>query len=63
MENQYRTTTKEFMFEKIKQLEIELMHHEWSLNDESFSQFHEITKIEIELFQIQISLLKSKLFK
>jgi hypothetical protein len=59
---QLTRTTKEIIFEKIKQLEIEIKHYEDSLEDESFSKFHQMTRVEIEMMEMQITFFKEKLF-
>lgn len=59
---QLTSTTKELIYYKIRELELEIQHSEYRLQDESFSKFHQMTKIEIELCEIQIHLLKQKLF-
>lgn len=59
---QLTSITKELVFAKIKELELQIKHSESLLEDESFSKFHQMTTVEIELFEIQIELLKKKLF-
>lgn len=59
---QLTSTTKELIYDKIKELEVQIKHIESLLEDESFSKFHQMTRIEIELFEMQIELLKQKLF-
>jgi hypothetical protein len=59
---QLTRTTKSLIFEKIKELEIKIKHCEVSLEDESFIEFDQMTKIEIEMMEMQITFLKDKLF-
>lgn len=59
---QLTRTTKSLIFEKIKQLEIEVKHYEDSLDEESFIEFHQMTRVEIEMMEMQIKFLKDKLF-
>lgn len=59
---QLTSTTKELIYYKIRELELQIQHSEYSLQEESFSKFHQMTRIEIELFEIQIDSLKQKLF-
>lgn len=59
---QLTSTTKELIYYKIKELEAQIKHSEYLLEDESFSKFHQMTRIEIELFEMQIDSLKQKLF-
>jgi hypothetical protein len=59
---QLTRTTKEMIFEKIKQLEIEIRRYEDCLEEESFSKFDQITRVEIEMMEMQIKFLKDKLF-
>jgi hypothetical protein len=59
---QLTRTTKSLIFEKIKELEIKIKHYEDSLEDESFIEFDQFTKIEIEMMEMQITFLKEKLF-
>jgi len=59
---QLTRTTKAIIFEKIRQLEIEIKHYEDSLEQESFSKFDQMTRVEIEMMEMQIKFLKDKLF-
>ncbi len=45
---------------KIQELEIEIQHKYFALEDDSFIEFHEFHNLEIELMKTQIELLRKK---
>ena len=50
--------TKELIQMKIQELEMEIQHKFFALEDNDFISFHEFHNIEIELMKTQIELLK-----
>jgi hypothetical protein len=53
--------TRQLIQMKIQELEIEIQHKYFALEDDSFIEFHEFHNLEIELMKTQIELLRKKM--
>lgn len=59
---QLTSTTKEVIFYKILEIQSEIEHLCISLGSKESEEFHQVHRIEIEILEMQLSFLKSKLF-